>query len=237
MKSKFFFLLLGVILTLALTACGSTSAPTETPAAEPAAAEEPAAEPAPAEEAPAEPVPAGTASVSIDGNTVTITGTEGGETETSNGITKTPVVKCSNVGYTVQAGPMTLTVNKFMTASVRIDDENTAAVAGVPAGQEVSMVVMDMTAENTSGDTITFYPDQGTIVTDTKEQTTAALFVGDDVGGDFYGQVVKSGQVFWFLPNSKAEDIHHVQLRIDSPHDENYDHFGDTILVEFELIK
>ena len=28
-----------------------------------------------------------------------------------------------------------------------------------------------------------------------------------------------------------------MQLRIDSPHDENYDHFGDTILVEFELIK
>lgn len=61
-------------------------------------------------------------------------------------------------------------------------------------------MIVDVTAENTSDDTINFHPNQATITTNTGEQIQAEIFISDDVGGEFIGKVKKKA-ISSLLPN------------------------------------
>lgn len=68
------------------------------------------------------------------------------------------------------------------------------------------VVVLEMTASNDSGQTIDFYPDQGTIQL-LREQVDADLWFSDSIAGfDWRDGVDDSGQAFWVLTNTSYED-------------------------------
>jgi len=115
-------------------------------------------------------------------------------------------------------------------------DDN-ASLLDVEKGAEFALFAIDIDVENTSDEDISFYPDQSTIIISTKEQIEANMWFSEDVGGDFYGQVKKSGQVYFVIPNSVGEDINHIQWRIDAPFNSDFDNLTDNIIIELELIK
>lgn len=234
---KLFVLLLALALVFAFAACGAAPADDATESEE--AAEETAEETAeePAQEA-AEKTTEETAAgiVEIDGNTITL-GDDGSEKASSqDGIEKAPLVSARDINATYQTGPMTITVNKVQLSNIKVSDQSTADMMNVPKDETVGLLVIDLTAENTSTDDITFYPNQSVIVTNTKEQINCDLWFSDSVGGDFLGQVVKNGQIYFFF-SSPADEVNHIQWRIDSPFDTNYENVGDTLVVEFELVR
>lgn len=96
----------------------------------------------------------------------------------------------------------------------------------------VTAVAIEVQVENTVGETNTIYPDQGTIVTNTGNQVDADIFFSDDVGGDFLGEVTKTGTVFFFF-DGDTENIDNVRYIIDSGHDEDWESFGEDI--EFSI--
>lgn len=233
MRKLLLMLLVGV-LALCLCACGASPAADE-PAEE--EVEETTAEPAeetaeePAEEAAEEPAEG---SVVVNGNTITLSDDGSEKASSQDGIEKTPLVSTHDINATYQTGPMTITVNKAQLSNIKVSDQSTADMMSVPKDETVGLLVIDLTVENTSTDDISFYPNQSVIVTNTKEQIDCALWFSDSVGGDFLGQVVKNGQIYFFF-NGPADEVNHIQWRIDSPFDTNYENIGDTLVVEFDF--
>ena len=77
---------------------------------------------------------------------------------------------------------------------------------------------------------------KSTIVTNTKEQVNSLFGLSDDVGGTYYGNVVKEGQIFFICPKSGITEINHIKWIIDAPtSDEQSDE--EALVIEFELIK
>ncbi|QYR20779.1 copper amine oxidase N-terminal domain-containing protein [Paenibacillus sp. sptzw28] len=123
------------------------------------------------------------AKVGYDASTRTVSITSAGSTPTP---TPANPAKSYSVNVKMTSGPMNLTISK-----VTLDPAYKADEYSKP----VKAVVLDTVAENTSDDTVSWYPDQGEIVTNTKEQINAAVFLSDDVGGDFKGKVIKKGKI------------------------------------------
>ena len=48
------------------------------------------------------------------------------------------------------------------------------------------------------------------------------------------GQVVKNGQIYFFF-SAPADEVNHIQWRIDSPFDTNYENIGEALTVEFDF--
>lgn len=94
-----------------------------------------------------------------------------------------------------ESGPMKFTVEALQIAKFNPNDDSKEMFDGK---DELTVVTMKAVAENTSDDTISFYPDQSTVVTNTKEQKTAEVFFSDEVGGDFIGKVIKKVKSFSF---------------------------------------
>lgn len=97
----------------------------------------------------------------------------------------------------------------------------------------LAMVTLKMEVTNDSEDTNSIYPDQGTMVTDTGQQVEAEMFLSDDVGGDFHGEVTKDGDIFFFF-DGEAKDIKNVRFIIGAGHDENIESFDGEDL-EFSI--
>lgn len=229
MKKLLLLLLVGV-LALCLCACGASPAADE-PAEE--EVEETAAEPAEeAAEEPAEEPAEGL--VVVDGNTITLSDDGSEKASSKDGIEKTPLLSARDINATYQTGPMTLTVNKVQLSNIKVSDQSTADMMSVPKDETVGLFVIDITAENTSTDDITFYPNQSVIITSTKEQIHCDLWFSDSVGGDFLGQVIKNGQIYFFF-SAPADEVNHIQWRIDPPFDTNYDNAGEAVTVEFDF--
>lgn len=96
----------------------------------------------------------------------------------------------------------------------------------------VTAVAIEVQVENTVDETNTIYADQGTIVTNTGNQVDADIFFSDDVGGDFLGEVTKTGTVFFFF-DGDTENIDNVRYIINSGHDEDWESFGEDL--EFSI--
>ena len=233
MKKRTLALLLGLILAFGLAACGSAPAPE--PAEEETNAEETAAEEAPAgEEETTAAEPQGSA-VTIDGTTVTIKGSDEGTEISQKELDKHPVFTCDEVGYTVETGPMIFTVNWIQVSTVTIHDKSLCDLIGIEKDQEIACVTINATSENTAEDETDFYPDQGTIVTNTKEQVNASMIFSDEVGGFFYGPVIKEGGIAFLCPRSSAEEITHVTFRCEAPSDTSFAPLGDPVVIDFDL--
>ncbi len=230
---KLLVMLLALALVLAFAACGA--APAED-AAEPEetaeeTTEETTEEPAPEEQT--EPEPAA-GEVSIEGNVITVSDDGTGEDVDKEGMVKKPVLTAHDIEYMTESGPIQITVHSVQLANLTATTDDMASLLGIEKDVPGAVFSIKLTVENTSADDVGIYPDQSVIVTDTKEQVNSNIILNDQVGGDFYGQVVKDGQIY-FICKNPADDIHHIQWRIDAAHDSSYYSLGEDIIIEFEL--
>lgn len=245
MKKRTLALLLAMILAFGLAACGST-APTESAedtegavAEETEETEEAAEETDPAEDDAADAEEAessGEPTATIEGNTITIQSEGRGKDADNDSFTRTSVMENYSFDYAAESGPIVVHVTGIEMSNITFKDEAEAGLAGVSVGNEAGMVCLEISVENTSDQDIDFYPDQSVIVTNTKEQIDSAVFVSDDLGGTYLGQVRKEGYIYFFCSRSLAEELTHLQWRIDAPYDADGEDVGEDMAVEFEVI-
>lgn len=99
----------------------------------------------------------------------------------------------------------------------------------------VYFVTIAMEVENTSTDTISIYPDQGTLVTDTKEQVEANLLLSESkLGGEYIGNVIKKGNVI-FIIDSNPEEINNIKFTFNAPHNSNFENVGGDFMYELSI--
>ena len=120
-------------------------------------------------------------------------------------------------------GPIQFAIDKVQTSRLQVNEVYRDSFDGA---EEVTVVAMNVIAENTIDDAISFYPDQGTIVTNTGEQVEADLFFSDDVGGDFLGKVKKEGNVLFFV-KAKPEELTEVKFFTSGPSNEAFERVAE----------
>lgn len=143
--------------------------------------------------------------------------------------TPTPIpvgaAKSFTVNVEVDSGPMKLNISKVTLDPAYQKDQYSA---------KVNAVVLDVAVENTTADTVKWYPSQGTAVLNTKEQVTGDLFNSDEVDGDFIGKVVKSGKIV-FVVKSDLSQINSISYVVKGPNDSNYASLGEDKTTELIL--
>ena len=125
-------------------------------------------------------------------------------------------------------------INAIQSGKIELTDEAKEMLS--QSKNDVSFVVLNMTLENKTDKTLAIYPDQSTIITNTKEQMETNMLASDNLGGDYIGNVVKEGNIV-FLLNSKAEDLGKIKLIIGAPQNSNFENLGEDIIFEFEVNK
>lgn len=155
--------------------------------------------------------------------------TESKVTESEFG-TMTTLAQVKDMNETQQTGPFNITVEAIQKSQL----QPTADYVELFGGEDLAVISIQLSVENTNDDTNAIYPDQGTIVTDTKQQVTADMLLSDSVGGDFIGQVIKDGTI-QFIFEGNAEDINSFQYIIEAGHDANFDALGENLTFDFEF--
>ena len=223
---KILLLSLLLIVASALVACGgeSSNAPSENNTEEPAN-EETVAEGS-EEEAEEEVANEESEEESTNENSAQESEATGETDETEAGTFTT--IHESEINETKETGPFIVTLEKVMIRHAEFNDMG-QEMFSIPEG---TVIGVNFNVENTSEDTWSIYPDQSILVTDTGKQVNAEVFLADEVGGDFLGQVTKTGVVPYIL-DEDAESIGSFRIVIDAPHDENLESGGEDI--EFEV--
>lgn len=116
-------------------------------------------------------------------------------------------------------GPIQFAIDKVQTSRLTVAEAYSDSFDGQ---EEVTVVAMNMIVENTVDETMSFHPNQATLVTNTGEQVSSDLWFSDDVGGEFMGKVKKEGNVLFFV-KAKPEELTDLKVVIDGPFDENFD--------------
>lgn len=155
-------------------------------------------------------------------------GTDEGEVTESEFGTMTVLSKKLDINETQENGPFQITLMNAQVAHL-VPTEDYVEFFG---GDDLTVVAVELTVENTVEDTNVIYPDQGTIVTNTSKQVDANMLISDSIGGDFLGEVIKEGTVL-FTFEDDPEAIDNVRYIIGSGSDENYENFGEDI--EFSI--
>ncbi|MFC7393769.1 stalk domain-containing protein [Scopulibacillus cellulosilyticus] len=143
-----------------------------------------------------------------------------------------PPVKTTKKVYSVkvngQSGPMKIKISKVTLDPAYKYDKYSSAIRAV---------VMDVQVENTSKKTISWYPDQGIMALNTKEQVDNAILYSDELGGDYHGQVVKKGRIV-FKVKSDLNSIKNFRYYIDGAMDKKtLDSVGKDITLNVTLRK
>jgi hypothetical protein len=158
------------------------------------------------------------ANVTWDGNTRTVNITSG---EPQGGDQTPPVqsgAKVFPVDIDISSGPMKMHISK-----ITLDPAFRLSSFDAPT----NAVIFTVETENTSPDTISWYPDQGKIVLNTKEQVEYGNSF-DGVGGEYIGNVKKDGTIV-FRIKSKINDISSIKYIVDGPYDSNFERVGDNV--------
>lgn len=149
-----------------------------------------------------------------------------------DGFTKTPVITDKELNYTGNAGPMNYSIDAIQISNLVATTDDAARMFGVEKNKETAIIAMDITAENTSDEDISFYISQATLISNTKEQVDPNMLFSDYIDGDFLGTVKKSGSLIYILPNSNANEITSIKLRISAPTDSEWNSLSDEISIE-----
>lgn len=136
-----------------------------------------------------------------------------------------------NINDVIESGPIRLTITDIQISKVNPKPDYKSIFNDK---DEVTSVVVAVEVENTSDETVSFYPNQGTVVTNTKEQKEAEIFLSDEVGGDFIGKVIKKGNII-FLLDSKADEINNVKFVLGHPSNENFESIGEDITLSYDI--
>jgi len=160
---------------------------------------------------------------------------EEGRTESFNGMEKTPLYTNKELNVTDETGSIKYKYNTVQVSKLVLKTEDAASMFESKVGDELALIVFDTEFENTSDKDVSFYPNQATLITNTKEQVDSDIWFSDDVGGDFLGNVNKKGEIFYILKNSKADEIKTMEIRIDAPVDAtSFESIGDPVTLNFK---
>ncbi|TCI73432.1 hypothetical protein EVJ22_03280 [Exiguobacterium sp. SH0S7] len=132
-------------------------------------------------------------------------------------------LKNKALDITEAMGSVQFQVDKVQTSRLKVAEAYRDSFDGK---EEVTVVVFNVIAENTVEDTISFHPNQSTLVTNTGEQIDANLWFSDDVGGDFLGEVKKEGNVFFFA-ESMPEELAELRLIVGGPTSTDYEKLAE----------
>jgi hypothetical protein len=150
--------------------------------------------------------------------------------ETEGG--KFTLVSLSEVEQNIKSGPMNVTIPSVKVVHTVAEGQ----LKDMVGKDEFAYVSVNMVVENSSEDTISYYPDQAKLVTNTGEQIDMPeMFLSDDLGGDFYGKVVKDGSIMFILEKSKAEDIKWIRLIIGGASDKDFNKVGEEADLKIEF--
>ncbi len=211
-------ILAAVLLLFAFTACGAEQKEdTQTQTVQTEEPENVQTQTAQAEEPQEEQAETKTGTVKVEGSTITITDDGSGKATHEGGIKKTPIVTNKSIDASGQVGPIKFKITGAQLSKCVADSDQGAKLFGVEKGKEFAIVGIEMEVENTVDDEVDFFPNQGTIVTNLKEQVDAALFFSDDIGGQFLGKVKKSGQTYFICKNSVPDEITSVRYHANGP--------------------
>jgi hypothetical protein len=160
------------------------------------------------------------AKVDWDGasNTVTISGKDYSAASSDT--------KSFPVDVDVNSGPMKMKITKItLDPSFKKDQYMNL----------IKAVVLSVEIENTSTDTVNWYPAQGTISLNTKEQSEgeSALY-SDDVEGEFLGNVVKKGNIVFEIKGDLSS-INHITYKISGASNDKFDQLGDATITDINL--
>lgn len=154
--------------------------------------------------------------------------TEVGNVEKSEFGTMTKLVEPFDINQTLENGPFVVNVQKAQMTELEPADDYIELFDN----EKITIITLLIDVTNNSDDTNTIYPDQGSIVTNTGKQVEAEIWFSDNVGGDFFGQVTKEGEV-WFMFEDDPEKIDNIRYIISSGHDKDWDSFGEDL--EFSI--
>ncbi|ATB52694.1 hypothetical protein [Caldibacillus phage CBP1] len=143
----------------------------------------------------------------------------------------TVIKKKKDINQTVKSGPMNLTISAIQAAVLEPNESYKDLFEGK---DKVTIVTVEMKAENTSDDTIGFYPNQAVMTTDAGDQVDADMVLSDDIGGDFIGKVKKEGNVIFQLDRDPNE-FNKIKLVIEGSHDENFNQVGEKLTIDLSF--
>jgi cobalamin biosynthesis protein CobT len=143
----------------------------------------------------------------------------------------TMVNQTMDVDETHESGPMELTIHSIQSGNLVVSDEFKDMFDGK---DELTMINVEMRAENTSEDNVSWYPDQAVMTTNAGDQVDADLLFSDSVGGEFFGPTNQEGSVLFML-DTPAEEIESVKLIINGPHNEDFETIGDDLEIELSF--
>lgn len=133
------------------------------------------------------------------------------------------------------------TLNVTRTAAIvigmEVDSEMSWYFAdeGYEIGDEVQMIALDYTVENTVEEQRDFYLDQTTIITSTGEQIESEWLMESGLQSEMLGAVESSGQIIFLLRNDGAEDIEWIDVIIPSVSDADWNSLTDEYKQRIEI--
>lgn len=158
-----------------------------------------------------------------------------GEIVEENGLRKEPVITEKELGEAGEAGPFKYEIEAIQISKLTATNDEMAEMLELEKDKEATLVVMDISVENTTEDTNYIYFDQATLTTNTKEQVEPDMLLSDYIDGEYLGNVVHSGSVFYILKNTNADELTNITLHVDAPYDESFDTIGDEVVIELEF--
>lgn len=135
--------------------------------------------------------------------------------------------KNKEVNQTFESGTVKGSLNKIQVATLEVAPDYKSMFDDQDI---VTVVTAEMAVENTVDETVAFYPDQATLVTDTGKQVDADMLLSDSIGGDYLGAVKKEGNVIWVMPHD--EGITNVAIHINGASDAEFNSLSEDLKLE-----
>lgn len=131
--------------------------------------------------------------------------------------------KNKEVNENTTSGPIELSITGIQLAELKVAKDMKELFDNK---EELGVITIGMTVENTDESDVSIYPDQAVLTTDSGIQVDADVLLSDDVGGDFYGEVTKEGEVI-FLLDLPVDEIKDIKLIINPAHDEEFESYEE----------
>lgn len=128
------------------------------------------------------------------------------------------------------SGPITLSITKIERSQIEPREE----YQDILGGKTLGALMFNVTVENSSQDTLSIYPDQGTVTTDSGEQIDASPLFSDEVGGEFNSGQEKKGTILFTFDGDPAK-INKLSLVVEGAHNEAFETVGKKIVIPFSF--
>lgn len=140
------------------------------------------------------------------------------------------IAKADNKVYTL--GPTKLTIQGALLGKLK--PKSGQVISYLKSDAPIDVIMFYYSVENTVDNKIFFYPGLAEVTTDTKEQLTPDMFLGQEGGGEMLGKVEKQGFNTYY-PKSGIDNIKELNFHINSPSDESFQSIADNIKITIKF--